>query len=212
MKIKQIPNNPFQENTYVVWDETTMEAAIVDCGALFPQEEERIDAFVNDNQLKIKYILNTHLHLDHCFGNAWAAERYGVLPMAHRDDETLLARMGEQARMFGLPFEVRTEKLGGYLEDGDVLKLGDNEIRVIHTPGHSRGGLCFYIPAAGWLVSGDSLFEGSIGRTDLEGGSYATLIKSITERLLILPDETVVYPGHGAYTTIGEEKKSNPFL
>lgn len=212
MKIKQIPNNPFQENTYVVWDEATMEAAIVDCGALFPQEEERIDAFVNDNQLKIKYILNTHLHLDHCFGNAWAAERYGVLPMAHRDDETLLARMGEQARMFGLPFEVRTEKLGGYLEDGDVLKLGDNEIRVIHTPGHSRGGLCFYIPAAGWLVSGDSLFEGSIGRTDLEGGSYATLIKSITERLLILPEETVVYPGHGAYTTIGEEKKSNPFL
>lgn len=212
MKIKQIPNNPFQENTYVVWDEATMEAAIVDCGALFPQEEERIDAFVNDNQLKIKYIINTHLHLDHCFGNAWAAERYGVLPMAHEDDETLLARMGEQARMFGLPFEVRTEKLGGYLEDGDVLKLGDNEIKVIHTPGHSRGGLCFYIPAAGWLVSGDSLFEGSIGRTDLEGGSYATLIKSITERLLILPEETVVYPGHGAYTTIGEEKKSNPFL
>lgn len=212
MKIKQIQNNPFQENTYVMWDEATMEAAIVDCGALFPQEEERIDAFINDNNLKIKYILNTHLHLDHCFGNAWAAERYGVLPMAHRDDETLLARMGEQARMFGLPFEVRTEKLGGYLKDGDILKLGDNEIKVIHTPGHSRGGLCFYIPAAGWLISGDSLFEGSIGRTDLEGGSYATLIKSITERLLILPDETVVYPGHGAYTTIGEEKKSNPFL
>ena len=212
MKIKQIQNNPFQENTYVVWDEATMEAAIVDCGALFPQEEEKIETFVNENNLKIKYILNTHLHLDHCFGNAWAAELYGVLPMAHEDDETLLARMGEQARMFGLPFEVRTEKLGGYLEDGDVLKLGDNEIKVIHTPGHSRGGLCFYIPAAGWLVSGDSLFEGSIGRTDLEGGSYATLIKSITERLLTLPEETVVYPGHGAYTTIGEEKKSNPFL
>ena len=212
MKIKQIPNNPFQENTYVVWDEATMEAAIVDCGALFPQEKERIDVFVNDNNLKIKYILNTHLHLDHCFGNAWAAERYGVLPMAHEDDETLLARMGEQARMFGLPFEVKTEKLGGYLGDGDVLKLGDNEIRVIHTPGHSRGGLCFYIPSAGWLISGDSLFEGSIGRTDLEGGSYATLIKSITERLMTLPEDTVVYPGHGSYTTIGEEKKSNPFL
>lgn len=212
MKIKQIPNNPFQENTYVVWDEATMEAAIVDCGALFPQEEERIDVFANDNNLKIKYILNTHLHLDHCFGNAWAAERYGVLPMAHEDDETLLARMGEQARMFGLPFEVKTEKLGGYLGDGDVLKLGDNEIRVIHTPGHSRGGLCFYIPSAGWLISGDSLFEGSIGRTDLEGGSYATLIKSITERLMTLPEDTVVYPGHGSYTTIGDEKKSNPFL
>lgn len=212
MKIKQIQNNPFQENTYVVWDEATMEAAIVDCGALFPQEEERIEAFVSDNNLKVKYILNTHLHLDHCFGNAWAAERYGILPMAHKDDETLLARMGEQARMFGLPFEVKTEKLGGYLKDDDVLMLGENEIKVIHTPGHSRGGLCFYIPSAGWLISGDSLFEGSIGRTDLEGGSYATLIKSITERLMTLPEETVVYPGHGPYTSIGDEKRMNPFL
>jgi glyoxylase-like metal-dependent hydrolase (beta-lactamase superfamily II) len=212
MKIKQIQNNPFQENTYIVWDEATMEAAIVDCGALFPQEEERIETFVSDNNLKVKYILNTHLHLDHCFGNAWAAERYGILPMAHKDDETLLARMGEQARMFGLPFEVKTEKLGGYLKGDDVLMLGENEIKVIHTPGHSRGGLCFYIPSAGWLVSGDSLFEGSIGRTDLEGGSYATLIKSITERLMTLPEDTVVYPGHGPYTTIGDEKRSNPFL
>jgi glyoxylase-like metal-dependent hydrolase (beta-lactamase superfamily II) len=212
MKIKQIQNNPFQENTYIVWDEATLEAAIIDCGALFPQEEERIEEFINDNKLKVKYILNTHLHLDHCFGNAWAAERYEVLPMAHEDDETLLARMGEQARMFGLPFEVKTEKLGRYLKDGDVLMLGNNEIKVIHTPGHSRGGLCFYISSTGWLISGDSLFEGSIGRTDLEGGSYATLIKSITEHLMILPEETVVYPGHGAYTTIGEEKKCNPFL
>ena len=212
MKIKQIQNNPFQENTYVVWNEASMEAAIVDCGALFPQEEERIEAFVSDNNLKVKYILNTHLHLDHCFGNAWAAERYGILPMAHKDDETLLARMGEQERMFGLPFEVKTEKLGGYLNDNDVLMLGENEIKVIHTPGHSRGGICFYIPSAGWLISGDSLFEGSIGRTDLEGGSYATLIKSITERLMTLPEETVVYPGHGPYTTIGNEKRMNPFL
>lgn len=212
MKIKQIQNNPFQENTYVVWDEASMEAAIVDCGALFPQEEAKIEAFVSDNNLKIKYILNTHLHLDHCFGNAWAAERYGILPMAHKDDETLLARMGEQARMFGLPFEVKTEKLGRYLKDDDVLMLGENRIEVIHTPGHSRGGVCFYIPSAGWLISGDSLFEGSIGRTDLEGGSYATLIKSITERLMTLPEETVVYPGHGPYTTIGDEKRMNPFL
>ena len=172
----------------------------------------KIEAFVGDNNLKVKYILNTHLHLDHCFGNAWAAERYGILPMAHKDDETLLARMGEQARMFGLPFEVKTEKLGGYLKDDDVLMLGENEIKVIHTPGHSRGGLCFYIPSAGWLISGDSLFEGSIGRTDLEGGSYATLIKSITERLMTLPEETVVYPGHGPYTSIGDEKRMNPFL
>ena len=212
MKIQQIPNNPFQENTYIIYDSASREAAIIDCGALFPQEEEAIEAFVADNGLTIKYLLNTHLHLDHCFGNHWAAGRYGVSPMAHADDETLLARMGEQARMFGLPFEVKTEKLGKYLNDGDILMLGEHEIKVIHTPGHSRGGLCFYIPSAGWLVSGDSLFEGSIGRTDLEGGSYATLIKSITERLMTLPEETIVYPGHGSYTTIGDEKKCNPFL
>lgn len=212
MKIKQIPNNPFQENTYIVYDEESLEAAIIDCGALFPQEEERIGCFVTENGLTIKYVLNTHMHLDHCFGNFWAAETYGVLPMGHSDDESLLARMGEQARMFGLPFEVKAQKLGEYLNDGDVLNLGNKEIRVIHTPGHSRGGLCFYIPSAGWLLSGDSLFEGSIGRTDLEGGSYATLIKSIQERLLTLPEETVVYPGHGPYTTIGDEKLSNPFL
>ena len=212
MKIKQIQNNPFQENTYIIYDSASRKAAIIDCGALFPQEEEAIQEFVADNGLTIKYLLNTHLHLDHCFGNAWAAERYGVLPMAHTDDETLLARMGEQARMFGLPFEVKTEKLGKYLNDGDILMLGENRIEVIHTPGHSRGGLCFYIPSAQWLISGDSLFEGSIGRTDLEGGSYATLIKSITERLMTLPEETVVYPGHGPYTTIGDEKKTNPFL
>lgn len=212
MKIKQIQNNPFQENTYVVWDEASKEAAIVDCGALFPQEEERIESFITENDLKIKYLLNTHAHLDHCFGNAWAAERYCVKPMAHADDEELLAQMGMQAKMFGLPVEVKTVKLGEYLNDGDVLMLGENRIKVIHTPGHSRGGVCFYIPSARWLVSGDSLFAGSIGRTDLEGGSYATLIKSIQERLMTLPEETAVYPGHGPYTTIGDEKKTNPFL
>ena len=212
MKIKQIQNNPFQENTYVVWDEASKEAAIVDCGALFPQEEEKIESFIAENNLKIKYLLNTHAHLDHCFGNAWAAECYGVKPMAHANDETLLAQIGMQAKMFGLPVEVKTVKLGGYLNDGDVLMLGENRIEVIHTPGHSRGGVCFYIPSAGWLISGDSLFAGSIGRTDLEGGSYATLIKSIQERLITLPEETIVYPGHGPYTTIGDEKKMNPFL
>lgn len=212
MKIKQIQNNPFQENTYVVWDEVSKEAAIIDCGALFPQEEERIEKFITENNLKVKYLLNTHTHLDHCFGNAWAAERYGVKLMAHADDEALLSQIGMQAKMFGLPIEVKTVKLGGYLNDGDVLMLGENRIEVIHTPGHSRGGICFYIPSEGWLVSGDSLFAGSIGRTDLEGGSYATLIKSIQEKLITLPEETVVYPGHGPYTTIGDEKTNNPFL
>ena len=212
MKIKQIQNNPFQENTYVVYDEASREAAIVDCGALFPQEEEAINQFIADNNLTVKYLLNTHLHLDHCFGNHWASERYGIKPAAHADDQPLLARMAEQLRMFGLPFQVTPEPLGTFLCDGDKLQLGEAEIKVIHTPGHSRGGLCFYIPSAGWLISGDSLFEGSIGRTDLEGGSYATLIKSITERLMTLPEETVVYPGHGPYTTIGDEKRSNPFL
>ena len=212
MKIKQLANNPFQENTYIIYDSASREAAIIDCGALFPQEEEAIEHFIADNNLSVKYLLNTHLHLDHCFGNHWASQRYGIQPSAHTDDQPLLARMADQLRMFGLPFQVTPQPLGTLLNDADTLNLGAHEIKVIHTPGHSLGGLCFYIPSAQWLISGDSLFAGSIGRTDLEGGSYATLIKSIQEKLMILPNETIVYPGHGPYTTIADERQNNPFL
>jgi glyoxylase-like metal-dependent hydrolase (beta-lactamase superfamily II) len=212
MKIKQIQNNPFQENTYIIYDSESCETAIIDCGALFPQEEETIKQFIANNNLTVKYLLNTHLHLDHCFGNHWASQYFGIQPAAHADDQPLLTRMADQLRMFNLPFQVTPQPLGSLLNDGDTLQLGSHTIQVIHTPGHSLGGLCFYIPSIQWLISGDTLFAGSIGRTDLEGGSYSTLIKSIQTKIMTLPETTIVYPGHGPYTTILDERQNNPFL
>lgn len=213
MKVKAITNNPFAENSYILWDEDSREAAIIDCGALFPEEEARIGAYIEGNNLTIKYLLNTHLHLDHCFGNAWAAEKYGILPMAHQADEPFLAHLGEQATMFGIPPElVKAQKLGGYLNENDTFTLGSTTFRVIHTPGHTPGGVCFYSEQAKMLICGDTLFAGSVGRSDLAGGSHTQLIDSIKNKLLTLPDDTTVYCGHGEYTTIAHEKSQNPFL
>lgn len=212
MKVKQLILNPFQENTYIVWDEKTRQAAIIDCGALFPAEKQRISTFISDNRLHVTCLLNTHLHLDHCFGNAWATSEYGILPMAHKDDEPLALHIKKQADQFGLPVEVHSQKLGAYIADGDIINLGSQNIRAIHTPGHTSGGMCFYSEDNDLLFSGDTLFSGSIGRTDLDGGSYNKLIRSIQDKLLILPDTTTVYCGHGPITTIKDERLNNPFL
>lgn len=212
MKVKQLTVNPFQENTYVVWDDATLEAAIIDCGALFPGEKERIAAFIEDNRLTVTCLLNTHLHLDHSFGNVWAAERYAAPLMAHLGDEELGMQIGAQAQRFGLPIEVKAKKIDTYLADGDVVRIGDHRLQVIHTPGHTPGGVCFYSTESKVLFSGDTLFEGSIGRTDLDGGSYGALIGAVKNRLMTLPDDTVVNCGHGPSTSIGFERKNNPFL
>lgn len=210
--IKSFVNNPFQENTYVVWDVASREAAIVDCGALFDGEKAKVADYVADNGLKVVRLLNTHLHLDHCFGNHWAAETYGVKPEAHAEDAPFVARFGEQLAAFGMPMDVEAEPIGGYVADGDVVRVGGVELQVLHTPGHTPGGVCFYCKAEGFVLTGDTLFNGSVGRADLEGGSFTALIRSIKSRLMGLPDETRVYCGHGPYTTIGEERRSNPFL
>lgn len=212
MKIKSITNNPFSENTYILWDEESREAAIIDCGALIPAEEAKIEAFVDGNNLKVRYLLNTHLHLDHCFGNAWAAQRFGILPKAHKDDEPFIAHLAEQAMMFGLPTEyIKPQKLGGYLQENDTLDIGNATLKVIHTPGHTPGGICFYCEPDNLLVSGDTLFAGSVGRSDLAGGSHTQLVDSIKKKLFTLPDDTTVFCGHGEHTTIGDEKRYNPF-
>ena len=212
MEIKQFIFNPIQENTYIIWDEETKEGAIVDCGALFEEEKRRISEFITDKGIKIKYLMNTHMHFDHCFGNHWAAETYDVKLMAHKGDSGIAAGLQNQIKMFGLPFEVEVEPIGIFLDESSVLSLGKERIKVIETPGKRQGGICFYMAQSGILLSGDTLFEGSIGRTDLEGGSYSTLIKSIKDKLIILPDSTRVYCGHGSYTTIGDEKKYNPYI
>ncbi len=207
MEIKLFQFNPIQENTYVVYDETR-QAIVIDCGSLAEHEHRRLQQFVADNHLQIKHVLNTHLHLDHAFGNYMLAHTYGIAPEAHKDDEEFALRIVELAAFFGIEGDIRPQALGGYLQHGDVIRAGNMEAHVLHTPGHSPGGLCFYFPDEKVVFTGDTLFRDSIGRTDLRGGDYDALIESIRTQLLTLPDDTAVYCGHGLPTTIGYERQN----
>lgn len=211
MKIKEFRCNPFAENTYLLYDETG-EAIIIDCGCLFDDEKTIMANFISKNNLTIKHLINTHLHIDHIFGNEWAARTFGVLPQAHQADEFLIEQAVAQARLFGIYEEVKPQALGYYLNEGDLIRFGNQELQILHVPGHSAGSLCFYSEKEGFAIVGDVLFRGSIGRTDLPGGNYAQLINQINSKLLTLPEETTVYSGHGISTTIGQERRTNPFL
>ena len=207
LSVKIFVFNPFMENTLVVYDDHTREAAIVDCGCLYDTERNELKKFITDNNL-----LNTHLHLDHQFGNAWAAAEYGVLPLAHRNDEKLIDNLPSQAMLFGIPDSVDAQPLGGYIAEGDEIKIGSSILKAIFVPGHSAGSLCFYSASDGILIAGDVLFAGSIGRTDLPGGDFDLLTNGIREKLFTLPLDTKVYPGHGPTTSIDREIHSNPFF
>ncbi len=211
MEIKQFVFNLLRENTYLIWDETK-EAAIIDAGMQFNKEKEIIKEFIEENDLKLVAVYNTHLHLDHQFGNKFIYDTYGVKPIAGKDDEFLLGTIQEAAAKWGMPYNEEPQDLAGYITDNMVLKFGNTELQAFHTPGHSPGSHSLYNAKAGVIFTGDVLFNGSIGRSDFEMGNYNDLMTSIQERLLVLPDETVVYSGHGQATTIGEERKSNPFL
>jgi len=211
MTIKTFTFNPFQENTYLIYDETG-EAAVIDAGCYNETEKQLIKNYLADNNLVLKKVLNTHLHIDHQFGNKFLFETYGLKPEASKEDEFLLENIAEQLRMFGLPAGEGVQNIGSYIEDNQVIKVGNITLKAIHVPGHSPGSMCLYAENDGVLFAGDVLFRGSIGRTDLPKGDYATLINAITERLLPLPNETVVYSGHGPTTTIGNEKQQNPYL
>jgi glyoxylase-like metal-dependent hydrolase (beta-lactamase superfamily II) len=211
MTIKTFTFNPFQENTYLIYDHTK-EAVVVDAGCSNKSENEMLAHFILDNNLVLKRIINTHLHLDHQFGNKFLVDTYGIKPEACSDDEFLLDNVAAQARLFGIELENDVQELGGYISDNQAIKFGCSEMKAIHVPGHSPGSIAFYSEKYNFLIAGDVLFRGSIGRTDLLKGDYATLILSITKKLLILPEETVVYCGHGPTTTIGYEKENNPYL
>ncbi len=207
MEIKFFQVNPIRENTYVLHDEAR-HAIVIDCGCLTPSEDERLQRYIADNQLRVERVLNTHLHLDHAFGNHMLAQTYGVLPEAHQADEFFATHMTDLAAFFGIHDEVHPQPLGGYLHDGDVITVGTMELHVLHTPGHSPGSVCFYAPKEQVLFSGDTLFRSGIGRTDLRGGDYNALIDNIRQKLLTLPPDTTVYCGHGLPTTIGLEKEN----
>jgi glyoxylase-like metal-dependent hydrolase (beta-lactamase superfamily II) len=210
LKIKQFTFNPVQENTYVIYDEKGA-CAIVDPGCYFDYEYKELTDFIDTGKLSPKCLLNTHCHLDHVFGNKKIAEIYGLTLMIHEKEKLLLEYAPASGKSWGLPFENYEGELI-FLKEGEYLKLGDEQFLMLLTPGHSPGSISFYHQEQRFVISGDVLFRAGIGRTDLPGGDYETLITGIRTQLFTLPDDVMVYPGHGPETTIGYEKGHNPFL
>ena len=210
LKVKSFVFSPIQENTYLLYNEFN-ECLIIDPGCYFPEEQDELKAFITQSNLKPWMLLNTHCHLDHVFGNKFVAETYGLTLQLHEKEKVLLDYAPTSGLMYNMPFDNYAGEYI-YLKEGDIVKLGEDELKVIEAPGHSPGHICFYCAKQNFIISGDVLFNRSIGRTDLPGGDHETLLKNIREKLFVLPDETVVYSGHGAVTTIGEEKSENPFL
>lgn len=208
--IKQFTFSPVQENTYVVYNENR-EACIIDPGCYYANERNQLKELIEKTGLQPKYLLNTHCHLDHVFGNKFIHDTYGLTLHLHPWEEKVLAFAPTSGEMWGLPFE-NYEGPFVFLEEGDELKLGTDTFQILLTPGHSPGSICFYNYKQQLLIGGDVLFRESIGRTDLPGGDHETLLNSIRQKLFTLPDDVVVYPGHGPSTTIGYEKINNPFL
>lgn len=202
--------SPIQENTYVVYNDHN-ECMIVDPGCYFPEEKQALKQWIEDRGLQVKKLLNTHGHLDHVFGNQFVADTWGVQPWLHPTEEALYNLAPVSAQRYGLPFDFYAGPKH-WLKEGVDVEFGKDSFEVFFTPGHSPGSVSFYHKAQGILLSGDVLFKNSVGRTDLPGGSMDVLINSIKTQLLVLPDATVVYSGHGPATTIGEERLSNPFF
>lgn len=211
MRIKRFEFNMFPVNCYILSDETN-EAVIIDPGCFYEEEKQALKNFINNNGLTIKHLLNTHLHLDHIFGNPFMLHEFGIKAEANKADEFWLEQAPKQSRMFGFELKEEPVPLGKYICDGDIISFGNTKLEAIHVPGHSPGSLVFYCKEENCMFSGDVLFQGSIGRADLARGNFDDLLENICSRLFVLPNETVVYPGHGAPTTIGTEKTENPFF
>lgn len=211
MKIKKFEFNMFPVNCYLIWDDTN-EACIIDPGCYFEDEKKALKNFIELQKLQIKHLLNTHLHLDHIFGNSFVENEYGLVSEANEHDVFWIDEAPKQCRMFGITKMEKPSLPGKHLHDGDIISFGHSSLEVILCPGHSPGSLVFYSKENRCIFSGDVLFQGSIGRADLQGGNFDNLIDNICSKLFILPDETIVYPGHGVSTSIGIEKRENPFF
>ena len=204
--------NPFGENMYFLWDEASLEAVVIDPGMMREDECKMVTDFIAEHHLKVLHVLLTHMHLDHVTGARWLADKTGADVCACALDANLGRELPEQVAQFHLKFECEPLTIDRILSDGDTIPLGDETIQVLHVPGHSPGGLAFYLPDSGVLIAGDTIFNGSIGRTDLMGGDMALLLNSIREKIYTLPDETIIASGHGPTTTVGDEKRFNPFV
>ena len=203
--------NAFQENTWIVIDRESQECVIFDPGCSDRHEQETLKAFVEENAVHPVRLINTHCHIDHVLGNRFVAETWGLSLEIHKGEIPVLASCEMVAGMYSIPYDPSPEP-GGFIEAGQELSVGDTVFRALLTPGHSPASLSFFFPDDKAVIAGDVLFHGSIGRTDLPGGDYDTLIRSIREQLYPLGDEVRVYPGHGSSTTIGYERLTNPFV
>lgn len=211
LQIEAFVFNPYQENTYVIYDDLSKECIIIDPGMHNYIEEAKLRDFVLSNELKPVALLNTHCHIDHVLGNHFVCAEWDLLPQFHEGEVPVLISVQNYAPQMGIRYET-SPIATTFLEDKQILHLGDHEIHCIYAPGHSPAHICYYIPDMGWLLGGDVLFRNSIGRTDLPGGDHETLLRSIQTRIYTLADDTIVYPGHGPSTTIGFEKATNPFV
>lgn len=209
MHIQKFTFNPFQENTYVL--HAGGEGILIDPGCSDQTEQRELEQWLEANQVRPVRLLLTHAHIDHVLGCAWLHRRYGLLPEVHRNDLPILERAPESGAMFGVACEPPPAPKA-FLEEGQVIPLGEEHLDVLFVPGHAPGHVAFFNPRRRFLLGGDVLFHRSIGRTDLPGGDMDTLLNSISEQLYPLGDEVVVHPGHGSETTIGEERRLNPFV
>ena len=210
MKIYRAIFSPIQVNTYIITGNGS-ECVIIDCGCYCGAEEQKLEEMLSARELKPVMLLNTHCHLDHVFGNRFMLDRYGLRPWFHEGDRHNYRNAPKHSLIWGLSMEPQPDP-EGYLSDGQVISAAGVTLTVIAVPGHSPGGVAFYSEADAVVFTGDALFAGSIGRSDLPGGDHEQLIENIRERLFVLPPDTVVYPGHGPETTIREEVKHNPFF
>lgn len=212
LNIKAFVFNMFGINTYVVWDQESRQAMIVDPGMIDTAEQQILTDYIDANHLSVTHLVNTHMHLDHIFGNDFTRRAYGLQVEANKSDEPLGLNREAQARRFGLRGDFPPIGIDRSLDEGDTISLGDSEFIVLHIPGHSPGSIVLYNKKYGFLLSGDVLFRGSIGRTDLAMGNHDELVEGIRTKLLTLPPDTTVYPGHGPATTIANELRSNPYV
>jgi hydroxyacylglutathione hydrolase len=210
MRIYRLVFNPIEVNTYILADETG-KAAIIDCGCYDIREFESFVKFIEEKQLEPVLLLNTHNHLDHIFGNKFVLEKYGLKTLSNELDESNRIDAVHHASLFGLSMEEPPEPLS-FIADNQTVTFGSEKLVALLVPGHTSGSLAFYSEKDGCVFTGDALFAGSIGRSDLKGGNHETLLKSISSKLFTLPPSTVVYPGHGNKTTIEKEMKTNPFF
>lgn len=210
LTVKRFVFNPIQENTYVVYNGKDA-CAIIDPGCYFPEEKHTLSSWLKKNELHPNLLLNTHCHLDHVFGNKWVAEQYHLELQMGEKEQWTFNFAPESGIRWSMPFENYSGNII-FLKERDEILMGEDKLEVLFTPGHSVGHIVFYNRSQGFVIGGDVLFRMGIGRTDIPGGDSETLLVSISEKLFTLPDDVIVYPGHGEPTTIGYEKENNPFL